>query len=178
MQALSTKDIKIFEDNADAVNPLLTDLYQVKMAYAEWKANRHEAPAVFEAFFRKAPFKRQYTVFGGLDEVLLLLSTYKFTHEHMAYLRGCLDHCEAGFFDWLESLSTAQVQVTAVQEGKLVFASEPLLTLQGPLALLQLLETPILNLLNFSSLIATNATRMVMASEPRAQCVEFGLRRA
>lgn len=81
------------------------------------------------------------------------------------------------FFEWLSNLSTNSIKVYGVTDGTLVFANEPLIRLEGPFALLQILETPILNLINFSSLIATNASRMVLKSEPTT-CVEFGLRRA
>ena len=70
------------------MNPLFTDLYQITMAYAEWKAKRHDEHAIFEAFFRKAPFKGPYAVFAGLDEVLQYLSHYKFTEEHLAYVKS------------------------------------------------------------------------------------------
>ena len=67
----------------DYMNPLFTDLYQITMSYAEWKAKRHDKPAVFEAFFRKAPFKGSYTVFAGLDEVLQFVKKFKFTESHI-----------------------------------------------------------------------------------------------
>jgi len=78
---------------------------------------------------------------------------------------------------WLGNLSTDSLKVYAIPQGTIVFESEPLLRIEGPFALLQLIETPLLNLINFSSLVATNASRMTMISEP-TQCVEFGLRRA
>lgn len=71
----------------DWSNPLLTDMYQIKMAYAEWKGNRHNEVATFELFFRKTPFKGKFAVFGGIDEVIQFLANYKFTEEHIDYLR-------------------------------------------------------------------------------------------
>ena len=70
------------------MNPLLTDLYQITMAYAEWKADRHNEPTVFEAFFRKSPFKGCYTVFAGSEEVHRFLQTYKFTDEHLSFIKS------------------------------------------------------------------------------------------
>ena len=69
------------------MNPLFTDLYQITMSYAEWKAKRADDPAVFEAFFRKAPFKGSYTVFAGLDEVLQFLTEFRFKEEHLVYIK-------------------------------------------------------------------------------------------
>lgn len=67
---------------------MLTDLYQITMAYAEFKSHRHNLPCVMEAFFRKAPFKGRYTLFGGLDEVILFLENFKITKAHTAYLKS------------------------------------------------------------------------------------------
>ena len=76
------------EPHQDWMNPLFTDMYQITMAYAEWKTGRHEEHCVFEAFFRKSPFKGPYTIFAGLDEVLRFLKTYKFTEPMIAYLKA------------------------------------------------------------------------------------------
>ena len=155
----------------------MTDLYQITMAYAEWKGKRHEHLCVFEAFFRKAPFGGRYTVCAGLDEVVNFLENFNFEQKHIQYLKSQLSYMEDGFFDWLANLTTRSLKVTAIPTGQIVMADEPLLTLEGPFALLQLVETPLLNLLNFSSLITTNATRMKLLSG-ETKCVEFGLRRA
>ena len=84
---------------------------------------------------------------------------------------------DPAFFEWLCALDTKCLKVYGVTDGTLVYANEPLIRLEGPFALLQILETPILNLINFASLITTNASRMYLKSLP-TQCVEFGLRRA
>lgn len=65
---------------------MLTDLYQITMAYAEWKGGRAEEPAVFEAFFRKAPFNGRYTIFAGVDEVVRFMRDFKFTKSHLEYI--------------------------------------------------------------------------------------------
>ena len=186
------------------VTPLLTDLYQITMTYAHWKNNRHEDSSIFELFFRKNPFGGEFTIFAGLDECLKHLESYKFSESDIAYLKTvpALQHCESAFFDWLLNLDTSQVTVRAVPEGSVVFPRVPLMIIEGPLAICQLLETTLLTLVNYPSLLTTNAARMVIAAAPplslrgagrdgvttppehpaqcfrRPVCIEFGLRRA
>lgn len=148
------------------------------MAYGEWKAKRADEHAVMEAFFRKAPFKGVYTIFAGLDEVVRFIKEFKFTDQHVSFLQTQLPYMKPEFFDWLKAMDTSKVTVEGIVDGNLVFAGEPLLRLEGPFALLQLLETPILNLINFASLVCTNASRMALVAGDRVKCVEFGLRRA
>lgn len=174
------------------VTPLLTDLYQITMAYGYWKTNRHNDHAVFELFFRKNPFQGEYTVFAGIDECLKHLSDFRFTREDIEYLKSvpALQRCEPEFFYYLSILDckTAGLTVKAMKPGTIVFPKEPLLVISGPLLLAQLLETTFLNLVNFPSLIATNASRMVIAARGQygdktihgkvPKLAEFGLRRA
>jgi nicotinate phosphoribosyltransferase len=163
------------------VRALLTDTYQLTMTYAHWKINKHNDDAGFELFFRSNPFHNgQYTIFCGLDECLKHLSTFQFTDDDIAYMKTTpsLEHCEDGFFQYLSTLSTSHLtSVHAPREGTIVFPKIPLLAVHGPLGLCQLLETTFLNLINYPSLVATNASRMVVRASPHA-CVEFGLRRA
>lgn len=116
-------------------------------------------------------------MFAGLDEVIQFLENFQFTPDHIKYLKQALPQMEAGFFDWLSGQSTKVIRVHGIPTGTVVFANEPVLRIEGPFALLQLIETPLLNLINFASLIATNASRMHLISAP-TKCVEFGLRRA
>jgi nicotinate phosphoribosyltransferase len=176
------------------VTPLLTDLYQITMAYAHWKNGRQDDPAVFELFFRKNPFGGEYTIFAGLDECLKHLANFKFSESDVEYLRSIpsLQHCDPAFFVWLLQLDTSQVKVHALRDGQVAFPRIPLLEIEAPLAMGQLLETTLLTLVNYPSLIATNAARMVLAAEDKGNvdpnlpkqcarvpsCVEFGLRRA
>jgi nicotinate phosphoribosyltransferase len=162
------------------VTPLLTDLYQITMTYAHWKMGKHMDPAVFEVFFRTNPFQGQFTICCGLDECIKYISTFSFSDDDILYLKSIpsLSHCEPGFFDYLTNLGmTRQLQMAALPEGCLVFPRVPMLTIRAPLGLGQLLETTLLNLVNYPSLIATNATRMVLRAQG-IPCVEFGLRRA
>jgi nicotinate phosphoribosyltransferase len=159
------------------MNPLLTDMYQIKMAFAAWKGHRHNEMAVCEMFFRKAPFGGKYAIFAGHDELYSFLEKYRFTTDHICYLKQTLRIEEPEFFEWLQGLDCSCIRVSGALEGEIVFPDQPLLRLEGPIALLQLIETPLLNLTNFSTLLATNASRMrLLAGE--SQCVEFGLRRA
>uniref|UniRef100_A0A7S4R894 nicotinate phosphoribosyltransferase n=1 Tax=Ditylum brightwellii TaxID=49249 RepID=A0A7S4R894_9STRA len=171
------------------------------MAYAYWKTKRHMEDSVFELFFRKNPFGGEYTIFCGLDEVLRHLSNFRFGKDDLDYLRGtpALKHCDAAFFDeYLADMDCAGVQVHAMKEGSVAFPRVPLVVVRGPLGVCQLLETTLLALINYPSLVATNAARMIVAATGRfthfssednlqhmehaskktPRCIEFGLRRA
>jgi nicotinate phosphoribosyltransferase len=160
-------------------NPLLTDLYQITMAYAYWKTGQHLRPAHFELFFRKNPFGGSYTLFAGLDEVLKFLAHFRFTEEDIHFLRNTpqLGHCEPAFFDdYLSNLDCSDVVVHAMKEGSMAFPRVPLLTVTAPLGIGNLIETTLLCLVNYPSLVATNACRMVVAArgqfwEETAGCV-------
>jgi len=169
------------------VRPLLTDLYQITMAYAYWKSNRVNEKSVFELFFRSNPFKGEYTIFSGLDEVLKFMAHYRFTADDLEYLKSCpsLKHCESEFFDeYLANLDCSKVTVRAMKQGSIAFPRVPLLIVSGPLGICNLIETTLLNLVNFPSLISTNASRMVdaaqaqLVNDKKPVCIEFGLRRA
>lgn len=176
------------------VTPLLTDLYQITMAYAHWTTGRHEDPAVFELFFRKNPFGGEYTIFAGLDECLKHLAHFKFTESDVDYLKTVpvLQHCDPAFFEWLLKLDTSQVKISSMRDGEVAFPRVPLIIVEAPLAIGQLVETTLLTLVNYPSLIATNAARMVRAARDKGPisaglppqcsrtptCFEFGLRRA
>ncbi|MBN2431087.1 MAG: nicotinate phosphoribosyltransferase [Acidobacteria bacterium] len=160
------------------VNSLLTDLYQLTMAYAYWSNGRQDDAAVFDLFFRKPPFDGEFTVFAGLEEVLRLLESYRFTADQIEYLKTVMSPCRPEFFEWLASLDTSCVKVYSVPEGTLVFPRIPLLRVEGPLAIAQLLETTLLTLVNYASLVATNAARFRLAAGTDKLLLEFGLRRA
>lgn len=92
-------------------------------------------------------------------------------------MKTLLPHAAPEFFQWLEQLDCSTIEVHGAVDGQLVFPNQPLLRLHGPFALLQLIETPLINLTNFSSLLTTNAARLKLRAGTSA-CVEFGLRRA
>lgn len=161
------------------VTPLLTDLYQYTMAYAYWKAGKHNERAVFDLFFRRSPFGGEYTVFAGLEECIRFIANFKFTAEDIDFLRGALPGaCEEGFLDYLRQVDCSEVEVYAIPEGSVVFPRVPLIRIEGPVAVAQLLETTLVNLVNYASLVATNAARHRRVAGNSKSLLEFGLRRA
>lgn len=161
------------------VQPLLTDFYQITMCYAYWKTGTHNEPAVFDVFFRKNPFQGEFTVFAGLEDCLRFVENFKFSQSDIEYVKKILpENAEPSFFEYLETLDGSHLTIEAVREGSVVFPKVPLLTIHGPLAMCQLLETSILNLVNYASLVATNAARFRQASGKNISLLEFGLRRA
>eukprot|EP01084_Bolivina_argentea_P263765 446566_1 len=158
----------------------LTDFYQITMAYALWKNDRVNEPAVYDLFFRKCPFGGQYVVFAGLSEALALINTFHFTKSDVEFLRTTLPQCEEEFWSWLSQLDCSEIQVLAQEEGSVVFPHVPLMSIKGPMGVAQLLETTILNCINFPSLVATNAARFrrAVGVGKGIQLIEFGLRRA
>ncbi|MEO1618098.1 MAG: nicotinate phosphoribosyltransferase [Planctomycetota bacterium] len=160
---------------------LLTDLYQLTMAYGYWRHGRAEQPAVFHLFFRRNPFKGGYTIAAGLEPVLQFLSSFRFEAADVDFLRTVRGNDNAPLFDdaFLNYLGQLELtlDVDAVPEGTVVFPHEPLLRIRGPILQCQLLETALLNIVNFQSLIATKAARVVSAAGGD-DVLEFGLRRA
>ncbi|KAJ8364785.1 hypothetical protein SKAU_G00136160 [Synaphobranchus kaupii] len=161
------------------IPPLLTDLYQFTMAYAYWRAGRHNEPAVFELFFRSNPFGGGFSLFSGLHDCQLFLRSFHFTDEDVEYLRSVLPPgSDPAFFSYLRKLDCSGVTVQSVPEGTVVFARAPLMEVSGPLAVVQLLETSLLCLVNYASLVCSNAARFRLAAGSRRKLVEMGLRRA
>ncbi|KAK4416184.1 Nicotinate phosphoribosyltransferase 2 [Sesamum alatum] len=161
------------------VTPLLTDLYQFTMAYAYWKAGKHNERAVFDLYFRRNPFGGEYTVFAGLEECIRLIANFKFTEDEIAFIQASLpSSCEIGFYNYLRGLDCSDVEIHAISEGFVVFPKIPLMRVEGPVAVVQLLETPLVNLINYASLVATNAARHRFVAGKSKLLLEFGLRRA
>ncbi|KAG9331554.1 hypothetical protein JZ751_018844 [Albula glossodonta] len=163
----------------ERVPPLLTDLYQFTMAYAYWRAGRHNEPAVFELFFRSNPFGGGFSLFSGLHDCLMFLRSFHLTEEDVEYLRSVLPPgSDPAFFSFLRGLDCSGVTVRSVPEGTVVFARVPLMEVSGPLAVVQLLETSLLCLVNYASLVCSNAARFRLAAGSRRKLLEMGLRRA
>lgn len=160
------------------VNPLLTDFYQLTMAYAYWKNNRHNDHSVFDLFFRKNPFGGEFTIFSGLEESLKFISNFRFKEDQINYIKNIMPTCEEAFFNWLKTVDCSKIKIYSIKEGTVVFPRVPLIRVEGPLAVAQLLETTLLTLVNYSSLITTNAARYRIASGKNKTLLEFGLRRA
>ena len=160
------------------VTPILTDMYQLTMTYAYWKGGRQDDNAVFDLYFRKNPFGGEFTIFAGLEECIRFVQSFRFSKKEIDYLRELMPSCDSAFFDYLASLDCSGLSIYAIAEGTVVFPRVPLLRIEGPLAIGQLLETTLLNLTNFSSLICTNAARLRIAAGADKKLLEFGLRRA
>ncbi len=162
-------------------NPLLTDLYQLTMAAGYWKSGKAEQEAVFHLFFRKLPFAGGYAVAAGLADVVKWLEGFHFAPDDLAYLATIPGYdgqpiFEQGFLDYLAQMKW-ECDVDAIPEGTLVFPHEPLIRVKGPLIQAQLVETALLNIVNFQTLIATKAARVCLAAKGEP-VMEFGLRRA
>ncbi|XP_030301431.1 nicotinate phosphoribosyltransferase isoform X2 [Calypte anna] len=157
----------------------LADLYQLTMAYGHWRAGRAQAPAAAELFFRRGPFGGVLALAAGLAQGLRCLRAFRFSAADVAYLRSVLPSTtEDAFFDFLATLDASEVTVSAVPEGSVVFARVPFLQVKGPLLVVQLLETTLLCLVNYASLVATNAARFRLLAGPDVKLMEMGLRRA
>jgi len=189
-------------------------------AYAYWKLGKHNDQAVFDLYFRKNPFEGEFTVFAGLSTALTFLQSYSFTPKDIAYLKDKMPGIDTAFFDWLQTANCSEVKVRvdflfgfclspqllirpikvyALKEGSIAFPLVPLLRVEGPLAICQMLETTLLNTINFArylhphapppllsqrmlissnSLVCTNAARFRLAAGLNKTMLEFGLRRA
>lgn len=160
---------------------LLTDLYQLTMSYGYWKMGMDKKEAAFHLFFRRTPFHGGFTIAAGLEAVIDFLENFRFSESDLAYLATLTGPDDAPLFpakflDYLAALRFTG-NITAVPEGTPVFPYEPLLRIEGPLIECQLLESPLLNLINFPTLIATKAARMTIAAQGDP-ILEFGMRRA
>ncbi|SMB90740.1 nicotinate phosphoribosyltransferase [Deinococcus hopiensis] len=160
-------------------SPLFTDLYQLTMMQGYWKHGLHTQEAVFDLYFRKLPYRGGFAVWAGLGPALEMLETLHFGDADLSYL-DTLGLFQPAFLDALRGWKFS-ARVTAFPEGSAVFPHEPLLTVRGPLWEAQLVETALLNTLNFQTLVATKAARCVLAAEASphgGQVIEFGARRA
>lgn len=160
---------------------LLTDLYELTMAYGYWKLERTEEEAVFNLFFRKHPFEGGFTVACGLAYVIDFLENFEFTDDDIEYLSSLTGNDEKPLFEpeFLEYLSGLELKldIDGITEGTVVFPHQPLLRVSGPLIQCQIVESALLNIINFQTLIATKAARVCGAAHGDP-VLEFGLRRA
>src|SRR6266436_8638811 len=171
----------MMEAPAHSFSALTTDLYEVTMACGYWKAGVSDYEAAFHVTFRKNPFGGQFTVACGLATAINFLRTFHFTEPEIAYLASQRGNdrkplFDSGFLDYLRRLQLT-CDVDAIPEGTLIFPNEPLIRVRGPVIQCQLVETALLTILNFQSLIATKAARVRLAAKNDA-VIEFGLRRA
>jgi nicotinate phosphoribosyltransferase len=158
----------------EATSPLLTDLYQLNMAQA-YLDHAETETAVFEFFVRRLPPRRGFLVAAGLEQALDFLENFRFSPEDIDWLTRSGRFGRA-LIEYLASFRfTGEVQ--AMPEGTVYFADEPILRIAAPLPQAQLVETRLMNVMHFQSLIASKAARMMLAA-PGKLLVDFGLRRA
>jgi nicotinate phosphoribosyltransferase len=160
---------------------LLTDLYQLTMAYGYWKSGQADTDAVFHLHFRQNPFGGGFAIACGLAYAIEFLQRFQFDDGDLAYLATLNGNdgkplFEAEFLEYLRRLEFS-CDLDAMPEGTVAFPHEPLVRVQGPIIQAQILETPLLNMINFQTLIATKAARVCAAAGGDA-VLEFGLRRA
>nr|CAH8823861.1 unnamed protein product [Trichobilharzia regenti] len=142
------------------IQPLFTDYYELTMSYGYWKAGKTNDLATFELFFRKNPFNGEFTIFAGLQDCVDYLSSFKFTKEDIDYLKTIMPSTvEPDFFDYLLNIDANELSLWSVEECCVVFPKVPIM-------------------LNYASLIATNAARFRLACGSNIKLYEFGLRRA
>lgn len=160
-----------YKDDSYALH---TDLYQINMVYTYWKDNMHQRRAVFDLYFRKLPFENGYAIFAGLEKIVEYIENFRFTEDDIAYLREL--QFEEGFLHYLQNMKFTGT-IRSMKEGEVVFQNEPLLRIDSPLGEAQIIETALLNIVNYQTLIATKAARMKHAAG-NEELLEFGTRRA
>ena len=160
--------------NKTLASPLSTDLYELNMVQA-YLDRGEQAEAVFEFFIRRLPARRNFLLAAGLETVLDYLETLRFTPQHIAWLKQT-GRFKANLLDYLASFRFTG-DVHAMPEGTVCFPNEPLLRITAPLPIAQLVESRIINVLHFQTLIASKAARMVLAANGKS-LADFGLRSA
>ncbi|TBL77816.1 nicotinate phosphoribosyltransferase [Paenibacillus thalictri] len=155
---------------------LHTDKYEINMMYAHWVHGTMNEKAVFEAYFRKLPFGNGYAVFAGLRRVVEYIQNLKFDESMIRYLQQQEENYDPRFYEELRQFRFTG-DLWAVEEGSVVFPNEPLIRVEGRVFETQLLETAILNFINYQTLIATKASRIRQVA-PHDTLMEFGTRRA
>lgn len=166
------KDLNMYSDDSLVLH---TDAYQINMIYTYWKQGIDQKPVVFEAYFRKMPFNNGYVIFSGLERIVKILNQLKFTDDDIDYLQS-LDLYDTEFLTYLKNWHLTAT-IRSAYEGEVMFNNEPLLQIEGPLVDAQLLETLLLNIINFQTLIATKAARIASVTNGDP-LLEFGTRRA
>ncbi|MED4603683.1 nicotinate phosphoribosyltransferase, partial [Paenibacillus validus] len=155
---------------------LHTDKYQINMMYAHWVQGSQNEKAVFEIYFRKLPFGNGFAVFAGLERVVRYMRNLRFGEEELAYLRTQEENYPEAFLQALRDFRFTG-SLYAAPEGTLVFANEPLVRVEARIFEAQLIETALLNFVNYQTLVATKAARVKQVAGEDG-LMEFGTRRA
>ena len=168
----SIGEISVYQFKDDSLM-LQNDLYQINMAESYWNDGIHERIAIFDLYFRSMPFNSGYAVFNGLKRVIDFIENFGFSDSDIAYLKtiGYKDD----FLEYLRELKFTG-NIRSMQEGELCFGNEPLIRVEAPLIQAQLIETILLNIINFHTLIATKASRIRQIAM-NDTLMEFGTRR-
>ena len=155
-----------------------TDLYELTMAAAYFESDRREDWATFELFTRTLPESRSFLLAAGLEQALHYIQNVRFSKETIKYLRAqkVFYHVSDSFFDYLKGFRFSG-DIYAVPEGTVVFAMEPIIQVSGPVIEAQILETFLINTINFQSMVASKASRLRLACKKK-RLVDFGTRRA
>jgi nicotinate phosphoribosyltransferase len=161
---------------------LCTDFYELTMAAAyhrlDLETSGRKKNAIFELFVRKLPRNRSYMVAAGLEQAIYFLTKMRFNNRHISYIKSLkvFKDVDQNFFEYLRRFKFKGT-VWAVPEGTILFPNEPIIRIEAPLIEAQIVETYVLSMINFQSLIATKASRIVSASKGKP-IIEFGSRRA
>jgi len=158
-----------------------TDLYQLTMAQGYFDNGTHERNAIFNLYFRKCPFGGNYSIASGLNTAINYLENFSFTTEDIKYLKSRIGNngeplFSEPFLNYLLNMDFS-CDVSGVEEGSVVFANQPILKIEGPIYQCQLIETSLLHIMNFETLITTKAARVVKEANGDT-VVELGYRRA
>lgn len=156
-------------------SPIFTDLYELTMMYVWFRSERVNLQSCFDLFFRSCPFQGEYIVAAGIADALSFLKNARFSEEDIRFIRS-LQVFDDSFINWLSNWKFDGI-VHAVREGEIVFPGEPVFRVSGPVGSCQLVETALLNLINFPSLVATKAARICLVAGFDT-VMEFGARRA
>src|SRR5690625_4537242 len=162
--------------NSDYSYALHTDKYQINMMYAYWKQGTHNNQTVFEAYFRKNPFNNGYTDFAGLERIVRYIENLHFTESDIDFLATQDENYDQWILYELRQFKFTD-NIYSVQEGEIVFPNEPLIRVEARVFEAQLIETALLNFMNYQTLIATKASRIIQVTRGDT-VVEFGSRRA
>ncbi|MBV6654121.1 MAG: nicotinate phosphoribosyltransferase [Mameliella sp.] len=160
---------------------IMTDLYQLTMAYGFWKSGMYNRRANFHLFYRKPPFNNGFVISAGLELAVDFLQQFTFSAADIQYLgslKGADGHAlfNEAFLNYLQRMEL-ELTVHAMPEGTAAFPNQPILRVEGPIIQCQLVETGLLTLINFSTLLATKAARIKEAAQGDP-VLEFGMRRS
>lgn len=171
---MTNRDSYTRSDNLIHFTGTYTDMYQLTMAQVYFLKGQNEDSAVFDYFFRKLPFDGGYAIFAGLEDLLGVLESLRFDQRDLEFLKE--KGFDARFLRYLKDFRF-RGSIYSSQEGDMVFPTRPVLRVEASLIEAQIIETLLLNILNFQTLIATKASRMKLATGDR-KLIDFGLRRA